>query len=67
MGSRAIEADATETTLCVWLSGIVLAGLLLNALFGAWWADPLAALGIVYIAGREGIEHWNNETVDDCC
>ncbi len=67
MGSRAVEADATETTLCVWLSAIVLAGLLLNALFGLWWADPLAALGIVYVAGREGIEHWNNETVDDCC
>jgi divalent metal cation (Fe/Co/Zn/Cd) transporter len=67
MGSRAVEADATETTLCVWLSAIVLAGLLLNGLLGWWWADPLAALGIVYVAGREGIAHWNNDSVDDCC
>ncbi len=67
MGSRAVEADATETMLCVWLSAIVLVGLLLNALFGWWWADPVAALGIVYIAGREGIEHWLSDAVDDCC
>ena len=67
MGSRAVQADAMETTLCVWLSAIVLVGLLLNALFGWWWADPVAALGIVYVAGREGIEHWRSDAVDDCC
>jgi divalent metal cation (Fe/Co/Zn/Cd) transporter len=67
MGSRAVQADATETTLCVWLSAIVLVGLLLNALFGWWWADPVAALGIVYVAGREGIKHWRSDAVDDCC
>jgi divalent metal cation (Fe/Co/Zn/Cd) transporter len=67
MGSRAVQADATETTLCVRLSAIVLVGLLLNALFGWWWADPVAALGLVYVAGREGIEHWRSDAVDDCC
>ncbi len=67
MGSRAVTADATETVLCVWLSAILLAGLGLNALFGWWWADPLAGLGIVYIAGREGIEHWRADELDDCC
>lgn len=67
LGSRAVEADATETTLCVWLSAIVLAGLVLNTLFGWWWADPLAGFGIVYVAGREGIEHWQHEAIDDCC
>jgi divalent metal cation (Fe/Co/Zn/Cd) transporter len=67
LGSRAVEADATETTLCVWLSAIVLTGLVLNSLFGWWWADPLAGFGIVYVAGREGIEHWRQESVDDCC
>ncbi|MDQ3710484.1 MAG: hypothetical protein M3387_14505, partial [Actinomycetota bacterium] len=65
--SQALVADATETTLCVWLSGILLAGLSLNALFGWWWADPLAGLGIVYVAGREGLEHWQVEELDDCC
>ncbi len=67
LGSRAIEADATETILCVWLSAIVLAGLVLNAAFGWWWADPIAGFGIVYVAGREGLEHWKAEQVDDCC
>ncbi len=65
--SRAVTADATETTLCVYLSAILLAGLGLNAVFGWWWADPLAGLGIVYVAGREGIEHWRTEELDDCC
>jgi divalent metal cation (Fe/Co/Zn/Cd) transporter len=67
LGSQALQADATETTLCVWLSAILLAGLGLNALVGWWWADPVAALGVVYVAGREGVENWRAERVDDCC
>ncbi len=67
LGSRAMEADATETDLCVWLSAILLAGLGLNAAFGWWWADPVAALAIVAIAAREGWEHWHAEQLDDCC
>lgn len=67
LGSRALEADATETDLCVWLSAILLAGLGLNSLFGWWWADPVAALAIVAIAAREGWEHWHADAVDDCC
>jgi divalent metal cation (Fe/Co/Zn/Cd) transporter len=67
LGSRAVEADATETTLCVWLSAIVLVGLVLNVAFGWWWADPIAGLGIVYVAGREGIEHWRQDAIDACC
>jgi len=64
LGSHALQADATETVLCVWLSAIVLVGLLLNAAFGWWWADPLAATGIVYVAAREGREAWKGDT---CC
>ncbi len=67
LGSRAVTADATETMLCVWLSAILLVGLGANAAFGWWWADPLAALGVVYVAAREGIEHWRAEELDDCC
>lgn len=67
LDSRAVTADATETTLCVRLSAIVLAGLGLNALFGWWWADPLARLGIVYVAAREGVQQWRTEQPDDCC
>jgi divalent metal cation (Fe/Co/Zn/Cd) transporter len=64
LGSHALQADATETVLCVWLSAIVLVGLVLNAAFGWWWADPVAALGIVYVAAREGREAWRGDT---CC
>jgi len=64
LGSHALQADATETTLCVWLSAIVLVGLVLNATFGWWWADPVAALGIVYVAVKEGREAWKG---DGCC
>ncbi|MDP8970312.1 MAG: cation transporter [Actinomycetota bacterium] len=64
LGSQAVQADATETTLCVWLSAILLVGLGLNALFGWWWADPLAALGVVYVATREGIENWSANELD---
>jgi divalent metal cation (Fe/Co/Zn/Cd) transporter len=67
LGSRAVTADATETVLCVWLSAILLVGLGANAALGWWWADPLAALGVVYVAGREGIDHWRTEELDDCC
>jgi divalent metal cation (Fe/Co/Zn/Cd) transporter len=67
LGSQALQADAAETILCVWLSGILLAGLGLNALVGWWWADPVAALGVVYVAGREGVENWRAEHLDDCC
>ena len=67
LASRAVTADATETSLCVYLSVILLIGLGLDALFGWWWADPLAGLGIVYVAGHEGIEHWRTEELDDCC
>ncbi|MET0726832.1 MAG: cation transporter [Acidimicrobiales bacterium] len=67
LGSRAVTADATETMLCVWLSAILLVGLGANALLGWWWADPLAGLGVVYVAAREGIDNWQAESVDDCC
>jgi divalent metal cation (Fe/Co/Zn/Cd) transporter len=64
---RAITADAAETSLCVYLSSILLAGLALNAAFGWWWADPLAGLGIVYVAARAGAEHWRADEIDDGC
>jgi len=54
MGSQVLRADAAETFLCSWLSVILLAGLVLNATVGWWWADPIAALGIAALAIREG-------------
>ena len=55
LGSAAMTADAKQTELCGYLSAILLGGLLLNALFGMWWADPVSALVMVPIIGREGV------------
>jgi divalent metal cation (Fe/Co/Zn/Cd) transporter len=68
LGSRALEADATQTTLCAYLSAIVLGGLALNALFGWWWADPAAALMLTPIIAREGVAGLRGEPscADDC-
>jgi len=64
MGSAAMKADATQTEFCTWLSAILLAGLVLNALFGWWWADPVAGLVMVPIIAREGVEGVRG---DRCC
>lgn len=65
MGSAVLRADAAETFLCSWLSVILLTGLVLNATVGWWWADPVAALGIAWLALREGREAWSGEDDDD--
>jgi divalent metal cation (Fe/Co/Zn/Cd) transporter len=62
--SRALAADAFQTTACWWLSAITLAGVGLNAALGWWWADPLAALGMTPLLIREGREAWRGE---ECC
>ncbi|MEX2154200.1 MAG: cation transporter [Gemmatimonadaceae bacterium] len=54
--SKALEADAKQTSLCAHLSIIALAGVALNAAFGWWWADPIAALAMVPIIVIEGME-----------
>ncbi len=64
LGSRALEADAFQTTCCWWLSLIVLGGIGLNAVFGWWWADPVAALAVAGFVAREGREAWRG---DHCC
>ena len=56
LGSAAMRADATQTDFCVYLSAILLVGLLLNALFGWWWADPVAALAMAPIIAKEGLD-----------
>jgi divalent metal cation (Fe/Co/Zn/Cd) transporter len=65
MNSRTLIADSAETFLCAWLSAILLGGLLLNAVGGWWWADPLAALGIAALAVREGVEAWQEANEDE--
>jgi divalent metal cation (Fe/Co/Zn/Cd) transporter len=61
LGSRALHADASQTTACLWLSMVTLTGVSLNAALGWWWADPVAALGLVYFIAVEGREAWRGE------
>ena len=65
LGSRALLADAAETLLCSYLSAVLLLGLVLNAAIGWWWADPLAAMAIAFLAFREGREAWEGDDDDD--
>jgi divalent metal cation (Fe/Co/Zn/Cd) transporter len=61
LGSRALAADAVQTWACLWLSAIVLVGIGANALFGWWWADPVAALGLCALLIKEAYEAWHGE------
>jgi divalent metal cation (Fe/Co/Zn/Cd) transporter len=56
LGSSAMHADAKQTDFCVYLSVILLIGLLLNAMLGWYWADPLAGLIMVPIIAKEGFD-----------
>ena len=67
INSHAMMADSKQTSICAYLSAILLTGLLLNALLGWWWADPLAALIMVPIIAREGWEATRGKACDDCC
>lgn len=78
LGSGSVVADSTQTLLCTYLSAVLLAGLLLDALAGWGWADPAAGLVIAGVAAREGIAAWRGHGCgcapaapeaagDDCC
>lgn len=60
--SGAMAADAKQTEFCLYLSAILLAGLVLNAAAGWWWADPAAGLIMVPIISREGFEALRGKT-----
>ena len=65
--SSALAADATQTSLCAYLSVIALGGVGLNTLLGWWWADPVAALVMVPIIVKEGVEGLRGETACAGC
>lgn len=67
LSSAAMAADARQTDFCTYLSGILLGGLLLNALFGLWWADPVAGLVMVPIIAKEGISGWQGKACCNTC
>ena len=66
LGSVALKADAAETQLCTYLSVVVLIGLAANSLFGWWWMDPLAGLGVAGLALKEGREAWTSGDLCEC-
>ena len=64
LGSRAMRADAVESITCGWLSLVVVVGLAVRVLLGAWWIDPLTSLAIVWFVVKEAREAWEGEA---CC
>ena len=63
--SGALAAEAKQTMICTYLSAILLGGLILNAVLGWWWADPLAALAMVPFIDWEGVEGVRGRS--SCC
>lgn len=67
IGSGAMQADSRQTDFCTYLSAILLGGLLLNAVAGWWWADPVAGLVMVPIIAKEGVDGLRGKaSCDDC-
>ena len=64
IGSSATASEGKQNMLCAYLAATLLVGLLGNALFGAWWLDPVVALFIAAVAVQEGRESWRG---DACC
>ncbi|HYD16607.1 MAG TPA: cation transporter [Candidatus Nanoarchaeia archaeon] len=62
LNSGAMQADSRQTDICAYLSAILLGGLALNAALGWWWADPIAALVMVPIIAKEGVEALHNKS-----
>jgi divalent metal cation (Fe/Co/Zn/Cd) transporter len=67
IGSAALKADAMCSITCAYMSFTLLIGLLLNTLFGLWWADSLAALVLVYFIVREGREALHEARTGEAC
>ncbi len=65
LASSSLLADSKQTLACVFLSVALLIGLLLNYLFGIWWADPIVGLIIVLFLFKEGYDTYKEETL--CC
>lgn len=64
LGSGATAGEGTQNMLCAYLAAAILGGLVTNSLLGAWWLDPLIALGVAAVAVREGRGAWRGE---ECC
>lgn len=67
IGSAALKADAVCSVTCAYMAFTLLIGLALNRLLGWWWADPLAALALVYFIIREGREALHEAQTGETC
>src|SRR5437764_194274 len=67
IGSAALKADAACSVTCAYMSLTLLVGLLLNRTLGWWWADPLAALVLVYFLIQEGREALHEARTGEMC
>jgi divalent metal cation (Fe/Co/Zn/Cd) transporter len=67
IGSAALKADAACSVTCAYMAIALLIGLALNSLLGWWWADPLAALALVYFIVREGREALHEARTGETC
>jgi len=67
INSPALKGDAACGVVCFYMAATLLVGLILRAWLGWWWADPVAALGIVYFIVREGHEALTAEDGCGCC
>ncbi len=67
ISSAAMYADSRQTDFCTYLSAILLGGLLLNAVAGWWWADPVAGIIMVPIIAMEGIDGLRGKMCHDSC
>ncbi len=66
LSSAALRADSRQTSICAYLSAILLSGLLLNVVLGWWWADPVAGICMVPVIANEGREALRGKTCSDC-
>jgi len=67
IGSGAMQADSRQTDFCTYLSAILLGGLLLNAVAGWWWADPVAGLVMAPLVAKEGVDGLRGKACCDDC
>jgi len=67
IGSSALKAEAGCTAICGYMAAILLIGLILTRYLGWWWADPVAALGLLYWIISEGRESFEKAAGRETC
>lgn len=65
LNSRALRGEAMENLVCDLQSLAVLVGLVTNAFWGFWWADPIAALVLIPLMLKEGWEGVKGEANEE--